>query len=105
MLPSQLEEGLCQLIAHKYLEYYTRDQVLTLPDSDGSSSSASVEPTESSQDRWNRLLLGMFRKQIESDPSEVYGDGFRKVRQCCEQLSLHIVLDHIKQGHVDLPHC
>jgi hypothetical protein len=80
-LHPKIEEGLCQFVSMKYLEQMGND---------GS------ESTESAI--WSEQLRRYFRYQIEMDPSEVYGEGYRQAASCCTTLGLEIVLDHVRDN-------
>jgi len=65
-MPAQVEEGCCQLVAYLYLTHlqqYYRDDSAPDYGSDG-------QPTD-------KKLRQYFRYCIETDTSEVYGEGFR----------------------------
>jgi hypothetical protein len=78
-----VEEGLCQYVAMKYLEKREDDQ----------SDTRFVNGISYSQEK---QLRAFFRSSIETDPSPVYGDGFRKCADCCRECSLEYVLGYVK---------
>jgi len=80
----QSEEGVCQLVAHLYLE----DQIKKKKHDSGRGRGEEERPT-------NYELTEYFSFSIENDTSVVYGEGFRKARTVYEALgeSLEILLD------------
>ncbi|CAH2043100.1 unnamed protein product [Thlaspi arvense] len=83
-----LEEGLCQMLGHMWLE----PQIYATPDaadpSSASSSSSSRTPLAATtskklgdQSDFEKRLVEFCKHQIETDESPVYGDGFRKVKK------------------------
>jgi hypothetical protein len=91
-LPSMVEEGLCQLVAYKYLEYLS---AASNADTDGRRNN--INEYESKEDE---LYRQFFRYNIENDSSEVYGAGFRRARVCEEQLSLQVLLEYIGENQL-----
>jgi len=63
-IPSQIEEGCCQLASHLYLQSILKKNV----------------PTKEKE------LNQYFSWEIETHTSEIYGDGFRKVAQAYQQI-------------------
>jgi len=95
-IPSQIEEGCCQLVSHLYLRHIIAKE-------NGTSGIAD----------WNKKkdtdveLKECFRWQIETHTSEVYGDGFRKAavayeRMCENGGGLLTLLEYVC-SHLDLP--
>ncbi len=76
-LSRQAEEGVCQLVAHLYLQYLRPKTPDPSPDAD-----------DVSDDRLRKYFL----YSIESDTSEVYGEGFRKAARMFEQIGLEATL-------------
>jgi Protein DA1 len=60
----------------------------------GSSSNASE--SEDKEQKIRRRLRGYFRFAVETDESPVYGMGYRQAAHCCSELSLGIVLHHVR---------
>eukprot|EP01038_Epipyxis_sp_PR26KG_P004120 gene4120-5874_t len=87
-LPQKLEEGLCQVVSFKYLEFVTSRRF--------SNSSNSLSDKEFEALQKEELLCAYYRQQIQLDTSEVYGDGYRDANKCVETLGLDVVLDYIK---------
>jgi len=89
-IPSQIEEGCCQLVSHLYLRHLI-----------------SKDSNTSSEEGKDKELREYFRWSIETDTSEVYGDGFRKAavaydRVCNSGGGLLMLLEHVC-SHLDLP--
>lgn len=94
-LTQAVEEGICQVIAHMWLE-----AELT------SGSGSNVASTSSSSDSgtskkgtrspFERKLGAFFKHQVETDMSPVYGDGFRAGQQAVQKYGLRRTLDHIR---------
>jgi len=76
-LRAQVEEGLCQVVSHKFLEEWR-------------SFGGSFEDSTSCE-----RLRAFYLHQIVSDPSPVYGDGFRAASKCEKALGLGVVLEHL----------
>ena len=51
-----------------------------------------------SEKSWDAKLRAFISNQIVTDPSEVYGEGFRTAAQCSEALGLEVLLDHIRES-------
>ena len=110
-LPPQVEEGLCQLIAFKYIEYCRTNHK---PSSSSSYICTSKTTTKNtnipsknrdsslSNEDWNARLRAYISTQIETDPSPIYGEGFRKAAACSSALGLDILLNYIKD-YKDFP--
>ena len=99
-LSPEVEEGICQVLAHMWLEsgLYSGSENNDAP---SSSSSSSILPSSSASSKKNKRSdfekkLGEFLKyQIEPDTSSIYGDGFRSVNQAVHKYGLKSILDHI----------
>jgi hypothetical protein len=85
-LPPKVEEGLCQVVAHKFLEHI----------SSGGNLRGVVSRSE-------KKLREYFSYAIESDSDPVYGDGFREAKVSVDTLSLEVVLDYVRSNQ-DIPH-
>jgi hypothetical protein len=83
-LPPPVEEGLCQYVAHRYLDHQ-QEMNESRP-----SSGTTPQP-------WHEKLVPYFKFQIEGDPSPVYGDGFRQAASCCSTIGLEFLLDYVTQ--------
>jgi hypothetical protein len=87
-LPSKVEEGLCQVISHKYLQK-VGEQRTTGP-------SNALTDRAFEELRQSEALRSYLCYQIEKDTNPVYGDGFREADKCVNALGLQIVLDCIR---------
>ena len=119
-LPS--EEGLCQVVAHKYLQHLRRQN-----DERWASASAARRLLDSGQGARVRTggfdflsprapgdvkqaeatrgdpsaeiedkLLGFFLHSIETDQSAVYGDGYRHAQRVVEALGIDVALEELR---------
>ncbi|GLE02284.1 hypothetical protein PINS_up011122 [Pythium insidiosum] len=85
-LAPMVEEGVCQLISYLWLQYRQM-----LSESEG-------ETTEDATTGFARKLRAFYVQQIETDPSPVYGDGFRRAFDAYERThSLQRIFDSIRQ--------
>ncbi|KAH7846027.1 hypothetical protein Vadar_008871 [Vaccinium darrowii] len=91
LLSQDVEEGICQVLADKWLE----SQILSLPGCNAASTSSS-SITEGSKSPLERKLGVFFKHQIESDTSPVCGDGYRAGKQAILKYSLTNTLEHIR---------
>ncbi|CAN1224907.1 Protein DA1-related 1 [Linum grandiflorum] len=102
-LSPEVEEGICQVLAHMWLD----SEIYSSPASSSSSSSASSSsssPSSSSstsskkgkRSDFEKKLGEFFRHQIESDTSEAYGEGFRIGNKSVQKFGLKRTLDHIR---------
>lgn len=102
-LSPEVEEGICQVLAHMWLE----SEIIagsgsnsTSASSSASSSSSSSPSTTSSKkgkrSEFEKKLGDFFKHQIESDTSAAYGDGFREGNKAVLKYGLKTTLDHIK---------
>ena len=85
-LSQDVEEGICQVLAHMWLESEL---------SSASSSSSSYASRKGKRPHFERKLGEFFKHQIESDISPVYGDGFRAGQQAVRKYGLQKTLNHI----------
>ncbi|KAB1214619.1 Protein DA1-related 1 [Morella rubra] len=101
-LSPEVEEGICQVLAHMWLEA----EISVPAASDVASSSSSSSPSSSSSSSasskkgkrsdFEKKLGEFFKHQIESDTSSAYGDGFRIGNQAVVKYGLKRTLDHIR---------
>jgi len=82
-LPSQVEEGLCQVVSLLYLNDVETSQLRSRDSSSGSLD-------------WEARLRRYSRYLIETDSSSIYGDGFRKAMKCVNALGLPLLLDYVR---------
>jgi hypothetical protein len=85
-LPSEVEEGMCQLVAYEYLDKCA-----------GSSRTEGerVATTTAVESPWETKLRAYFKYQIQTDPSPVYGDGFRMAAEGCAALGFSLLIEHV----------
>ncbi|KAL9341010.1 hypothetical protein Peur_067229 [Populus x canadensis] len=97
-LRPDVEEGICQVLAHMWLD----SEIYSSSGNEGasSSSSSSSSPPPSSkkgqQSDFEKKLGEFFKHQIESDESPAYGEGFRVGNQAVLKYGLRTTLDHIR---------
>ncbi|CAN1163768.1 Protein DA1 [Linum perenne] len=84
-LSQDIEEGICQVLAHMWL-----DSQLNIE------SSSSAGSRNNSRPPFVKKLGAFFKHQIESDSSPVYGDGFRAGQQAMRKYGLQRTLQHIR---------
>ncbi|KAJ6847899.1 protein DA1-related 1-like [Iris pallida] len=97
-LSQEVEEGICQVLAHMWLdsEIISGSGSNVASSSSSSSSSSSTTSKKGTRSQFERKLGDFFKHQIESDTSAAYGDGFRAGNQAVLQYGLRRTLDHIK---------
>ncbi|KAM3341908.1 protein DA1 isoform X1 [Capsicum galapagoense] len=94
-LSQDVEEGICQVLAHMWLE----TQIASISTSSGASTSSGMSSSSSKQgirSPFERKLGDFFKHQIESDTSPIYGNGFRAGNQAVLKYGLERTLDHIR---------
>ncbi|XP_020594981.1 protein DA1-related 1-like [Phalaenopsis equestris] len=92
-LSPEVEEGICQVLAHMWIE----SEIMSGSGSDFASSSSSTSSSKkTSRSQSERKLGEFFKRQIEADSSPVYGDGFRDGNEAVIKYGLRTTLDHIK---------
>lgn len=72
-----VEEGLCQVVAHKYLDYL--QEQINSDQTSGGDSCVITSGRRRSDNQERELLRRYWCYQIENDSSEIYGDGYRYV--------------------------
>ncbi|KAL9246008.1 hypothetical protein vseg_019593 [Gypsophila vaccaria] len=105
-LSPEVEEGICQVLAHMWLESEiiagsTTSNVATSTSQSSSSGSGPSSSTSNSSKKGKRSefekkLGDFFKNQIESDPSATYGEGFRMGNQAVIKYGLRRTLDHMQ---------
>ncbi|KAK9948720.1 hypothetical protein M0R45_004285 [Rubus argutus] len=102
-LSPEVEEGICQVLAHMWLDaetYSAPGSHVASSSSSSSSSSASSSSSGSSKkgkrSDFEKKLGDFFKHQIESDSSTAYGEGFRIGNQAVLKYGLKRTLDHIR---------
>ena len=101
-LSPEVEEGICQVLAHMWLD----SEIIAGSGSNvasTSSSSSSASPSSSSnfskkgkRSQFEKKLGEFFKHQIEPDTSVAYGDGFREGNKAVLKYGLRRTLDHIR---------
>lgn len=91
-LSQDVEEGICQVLAHLWLN----SELASGSGRDTASSSTSRSARNSTRSPFERKLGEFFKHQIESDTSTVYGDGFRAGLLAVQKYGLQRTLDHIR---------
>ncbi|GLJ23031.1 hypothetical protein SUGI_0434630 [Cryptomeria japonica] len=95
-LPPDVEEGICQVLAHMWLEA----EVVAGSSRNGASSSSGSSSSSSSKkgvrSAFEKKLGDYFVYQIAMDPSPAYGEGFRAGYAAMLQYGLRRTLDHIR---------
>ncbi|KAK4409765.1 protein DA1-related 1 [Sesamum angolense] len=107
-LSPNVEEGICQVLAHMWLDSEiiaaSRSNIASTSSSSSSSASASASSSSSStppsskkgkRSEFEKKLGEFFMHQIEEDRSAAYGDGFREGNQAVLKYGLKRTLDHI----------
>ncbi|CAH2043098.1 unnamed protein product [Thlaspi arvense] len=99
-LNNVLEEGICQVLGHMWLDSqrYAPIDDAAASSSASTSSSRTPEAIASKKGEWSdfeKELVKFCKYQIETDESPVYGDGFRKVNQMVTNSSLQATLKEI----------
>ncbi|KAI3665764.1 hypothetical protein L6452_44395 [Arctium lappa] len=97
-LPPDVEEGICQVLAHMWLDSEIMAGSGTTTNV-ASSSSSTAAPTSSKKGKrsdFEKQLGEFFKHQIESDTSAAYGDGFREGNKSVLKYGLRSTLDHIR---------
>ncbi|KAL6551674.1 Protein DA1-related 1 [Orobanche gracilis] len=109
-LNPEIEEGICQVLAHMWLDSEivagSGSNVASTSSSSSSSSSASASSSTASsssgsskkgkRSEFEKKLGEFFKHQIESDTSAAYGDGFREGNKAVLKYGLKRTLDHIR---------
>ncbi|KAL8476028.1 hypothetical protein ACS0TY_028628 [Phlomoides rotata] len=104
-LNPEIEEGICQVLAHMWLDSeIMAGSGSSVASSSASSSSSSAFSSASSsgsskkgkRSDFEKKLGEFFKHQIESDTSAAYGDGFREGNKAVLKYGLKSTLDHIR---------
>ncbi|KAF9682316.1 hypothetical protein SADUNF_Sadunf05G0096200 [Salix dunnii] len=95
-LRPEVEEGICQVLAHMWLD----SEIYSSPGCEGASSSSSLPSSTSSKkgqrSDFEKKLGKFFKHQIESDASPAYGEGFRIGNKAVLKYGLRSTLAHIQ---------
>ncbi|KAJ4964727.1 hypothetical protein NE237_016576 [Protea cynaroides] len=95
-LSQDVEEGICQVLAHMWLDSEIIAGSGSNVASTSSSSSSSTSSKKGKRSQFERKLGEFFKHQIESDTSPAYGDGFRAGNEAVLKYGLRRTLDHIR---------
>ncbi|PSS36441.1 Protein DA1-related like [Actinidia chinensis var. chinensis] len=101
-LSPEVEEGICQVLAHMWLDSEivagSGSTVASTSSSSpsSSSSSGSTSSKKGKRSQFEKKLGEFFKHQIESDTSAAYGEGFRAGNQAMLKYDLRRTLDHIR---------
>uniref|UniRef100_A0A5B7ASS5 LIM zinc-binding domain-containing protein n=1 Tax=Davidia involucrata TaxID=16924 RepID=A0A5B7ASS5_DAVIN len=98
-LSPDVEEGICQVLAHMWLDSEIiagSGSNVASTSSSSSSSSDSSSSKKGKRSQFEKKLGDFFKHQIESDTSAAYGDGFRAGNQAVLKYGLKRTLDHIQ---------
>ncbi|KQK14111.1 hypothetical protein BRADI_1g14360v3 [Brachypodium distachyon] len=114
ILSPEVEEGICQVLAHLWLESEitsgSSSNIATTSEAAAAAaaeaaaavaaaaatSSTSLTSKKGAKTDFEKKLGEFFKHQVETDPSTVYGDGFRAGIRAVERYGLRSTLDHIK---------
>jgi hypothetical protein len=94
-MEQQVEEGVCQLIAHLWLAKIEKDG--DEDENNGSASGSAREASGGEGGPTNEDLRKYFIYSIEADTSEVYGDGFRKAAELYAMMGLEPLLNFVME--------
>ncbi|XP_023729030.1 protein DA1-related 1 isoform X1 [Lactuca sativa] len=101
-LPPDVEEGICQVLAHMWLDSEIMagssgtNAAAASSSSSSSSSSVPVSSKKGKRSQFEKQLGEFFKHQIESDTSAAYGDGFREGNKAVLKYGLRSTLEHIR---------
>ncbi|KAI8525380.1 hypothetical protein RHMOL_Rhmol13G0225800 [Rhododendron molle] len=99
-LTPDVEEGICQVLAHMWLDSEiaagSGSTVASSSESSSSYSSSSTSSKKGKRSQFEKKLGEFFKHQIESDTSAAYGEGFREGNQAVLKYGLKRTLDHIR---------
>ena len=98
-LSPKVEEGICQVLSHMWLESEIIAGATSNVASTSAESSSSSTPTSSkkgAKTEFEKKLGAFIKKQIETDSSVECGDGFRAGNLVVERYGLRSTLDHMK---------
>ena len=96
-LKLELEEGICQVLGHMWLESQTYSSSAAASSASSSSRTPAANASKKgAQSDYEKKLVEFCKDQIETDDSPVYGVGFRKVNQMVSDSSLHKILKSIQ---------
>ncbi|XP_009419922.1 LIM domain-containing protein HDR3-like isoform X4 [Musa acuminata AAA Group] len=97
-LSPEVEEGICQVLSHMWLESEIMPGSTSVPSSSSyapSSSSAMPSSKKAAKSDTEKKLGEFFMHQIAHDTSTAYGEGFRAANAAVNKYGLRRTLDHI----------
>ncbi|XP_027110902.1 protein DA1-related 2 isoform X3 [Coffea arabica] len=100
-LSPQVEEGICQVLSHLWLESEVMPEFRNMPSTSAASSSSSSTWSSSKKGAKSRIeskLGEFFMHQIANDASPAYGEGFRAANAAVKKYGLRRTLDHIREN-------
>ncbi|KAG1337816.1 protein DA1-related 2 [Cocos nucifera] len=98
-LSPEVEEGICQVLSHMWLESEVMPGSRNIPSSSSfasSSSSSFPSSKKAGKSDIEKKLGGFFIHQIAHDTSSAYGEGFRTANEAVNKFGLRRTLDHIR---------
>ncbi|KAF2295102.1 hypothetical protein GH714_031504 [Hevea brasiliensis] len=100
-LSPEVEEGICQVLAHMWLDSEIHSSSLSdgAPSSSlssASSSSSSPSSKKGKRSDFEKKLGEFFKHQIEYEMSAAYGEGYRAGNKAVEKYGLRSTLNHIR---------
>lgn len=98
-LSPDVEEGICQMLSHMWLESEVLPESRNMPSSStfaSSSSSSFPSSKKAGKSDIEKKLGEFFRHQIAHDTSSAYGEGFRAASAAVDRYGLRGTLDHIR---------
>ncbi|XP_074557461.1 protein DA1-related 1-like [Curcuma longa] len=94
-LDPEVEEGICQVLGHMWLDSEIISGAGSSVASSSSSSSSTGTSKKGARTAAERKLGDFFKHQIEADLSSTYGDGFRAANRAVDRYGLRRTLDHM----------
>ncbi|KAG0513156.1 hypothetical protein BDA96_10G077500 [Sorghum bicolor] len=95
-LSPDVEEGICQVLAHLWIESEIMAGSGSGAASSSSGSSSSMSSKKAGRSQFEHKLGDFFKHQIETDTSMAYGEGFRAGNRAVLQYGLKRTLEHIR---------
>lgn len=91
-----MEEGICQVLSHMWLESEVMPGSRGMPSTSAASSSYSSSSKKGGRSSVENKLGEFFIHQIVNDASPAYGGGFRTANAAVNKIGLRRTLDHIR---------
>ncbi|GMN41414.1 hypothetical protein TIFTF001_010642 [Ficus carica] len=95
-LNPDVEEGICQVLSHMWLESEVMPGSRGMPSTSAASSSYSSSSKKGGSSSVENKLGEFFMHQIVNDASPAYGGGFRTANAAVNKFGLRRTLDHIR---------